>query len=296
MHDELLLTVFTPSYNRAHTLGRLYESLKAQNCGGFEWLIVDDGSADATEQAVSGFTGEGKFPVRYVYKENGGKHTALNRGIELARGRYFLCVDSDDCMEEGAMEQLFACLRQNPEGVIAYKTNLQTGQRIGPDFPAELERATLFSLINDHHCAGDRTLVYRTDLLRPIRIPEPAGCRFFPETWLYDRFDENYTCRLLRKDLCRCEYLPGGYSDSFRMLMIRNARSMKWFYAARLEMKATFRQRLGFAARYAAFALLAPGKEGRCRGKRLPLVLLGLPLGLPLGLFYGFLRWRAKEQ
>ena len=86
-----MLTVFTPAYNRAATLPRLYESLLQQSCFEFEWLIIDDGSADDTPAVAAGFTGEGKFPVRYVYKENGGKHTALNRGIELARGRYFLC-------------------------------------------------------------------------------------------------------------------------------------------------------------------------------------------------------------
>ena len=55
------LTIFTPAYNRAHTLSRTYESLLRQTCDDFEWLIVDDGSKDSTKALVEGWIQEGKI-------------------------------------------------------------------------------------------------------------------------------------------------------------------------------------------------------------------------------------------
>lgn len=298
MERKLLpgITVFTPTYNRAHTLRRLYDSLLEQT-GSFEWLVVDDGSTDGTGALVASFAAEGKIPVRYVYKENGGKHTALNEGIRQAEREYFLCLDSDDCLASGAVEVLAECIaREQPAGVIAYKSMMDTDERIGPEFPEGLRESTLFALINTYNCAGDRTLVYRTDILRRNLIPEPKGVKFFPETYLYDRVDEAHQCVLLPRVICRCEYQEGGYSDSFRMLMIRNALSMKWFYAARLDMPCSFRIRYENAYRYVAYSLLAPGKTGKYKGKNRCLLVLGVPKGVLMFAVYGYFRFRDKRK
>ena len=78
-----ILTVFTPAYNRAHTLVRTYESLLAQSCKDFVWLIIDDGSTDNTSELVSNWQNcKNGFEIRYIYKENGGMHTAHNTAYE----------------------------------------------------------------------------------------------------------------------------------------------------------------------------------------------------------------------
>lgn len=298
MDKKLLpgITVFTPTYNRAHTLPRLYESLLEQE-GAFEWLVVDDGSTDGTGALVASFAAQEKVPIRYVYKENGGKHTALNEGIRQAEREFFLCLDSDDALAPGAIEKLTDCIRKEaPAGIIAYKSLMDSDARIGPAFPENLAEGTLYDLINIHGCAGDRTLVYRTDILAKNLIPEPTGVKFFPETYLYDRFDESYTSVLLRQVICRCEYQQGGYSDSFRLLMIRNALAMKWFYAARIDMSGSLKLRLGNLYRYVAFSLLAPGKTGRYRGKYRYLLPLAWPKGLAMYIVYGYYRFRDKKK
>lgn len=298
MERKLLpgITVFTPTYNRAHTLRRLYASLLEQ-AGGFEWLVVDDGSTDDTGVLVASFEAEGKIPIRYVYKENGGKHTALNEGICQAGREYFLCLDSDDAMAPGAMEKLTACIRHaGSRGIIAYKSLMDSDERIGPAFPEGLDVCTLFDLINVHGCAGDRTLVYPTEILRENLIPEPKGVKFFPETYLYDRFDEAHGSVLLPEVICRCEYQQGGYSDSFRMLMIRNALSMKWFYGARIDMNSSFSVRFGNLYRYVAYSLLAPGKTGKYRGKHRYLLPLAWPKGLVMYAVYGYYRFRDRKK
>src|SRR6478672_7236545 len=91
-----VFSVVTATYNRAHTLGRTYESLQAQTFRDFEWIIVDDGSTDGTGSLVSGWAQESSFPIRYVSQENGGKHTALNHAVSVARGTFLASVDSDD--------------------------------------------------------------------------------------------------------------------------------------------------------------------------------------------------------
>lgn len=99
------LTVFTPTYNRAHTLRRVYESLCTQTvCEGFEWLVIDDGSTDFTRQLVEGFISEKRIPIRYIYKENGGLHTGYNTAYANIDSELCVCIDSDDFMPDDAVE------------------------------------------------------------------------------------------------------------------------------------------------------------------------------------------------
>lgn len=105
--DEQLITVFTPTYNRAYILNNLYESLKRQTSKSFEWIIVDDGSVDMTESLVNEWLkNDNLFPIKYVKKVNEGKHIAINVGVEQAKGDWFLIVDSDDYLYDDAIEKV----------------------------------------------------------------------------------------------------------------------------------------------------------------------------------------------
>src|SRR5690242_19362698 len=103
-----LFTVFTPTYNRAHTIERVYRSLCTQNCRDFEWLVVDDGSTDGTEALIRQWQHEAEFPIRYFWQPNAGKHVAMNRGVAEASGSLFLTLDSDDACVPWALERLRA--------------------------------------------------------------------------------------------------------------------------------------------------------------------------------------------
>ena len=106
MNDNLI-TVFTPTYNRGYTLENLFNSLLVQTNKNFEWLIVDDGSTDNTEDLVNRFKDVSSFKIRYIKKKNGGKHTAINCGVNLAEGFLFFIVDSDDQLTKDAIENLY---------------------------------------------------------------------------------------------------------------------------------------------------------------------------------------------
>lgn len=104
--DIPLFTVFTATYNRGDLLHRVYEALLVQTNQNFEWLIIDDGSTDSTANSIDAMKRDGRLQIRYFYKENGGVHTAHNMAIRLARGRFFLRLDSDDACSPDAIETL----------------------------------------------------------------------------------------------------------------------------------------------------------------------------------------------
>lgn len=185
------VTVFTPTYNREDSLPRLYESLRRQTCFDFEWLIIDDGSTDHTPSIVHNFQEkDNMFPIRYYQKENGGKHTAINYGVDRAHGLLFFFVDSDDLLTERAVERLIEWERTIEDrtqfaGVSGNKGDL-LGNLLGETFDGEkidatnLERQTLRIL-------GDKAEAYYTDVLRQYPFPVIEGERFMTESVVFDR-------------------------------------------------------------------------------------------------------------
>ena len=107
---ERLITIFTPTYNRAYTLPKLYESLKIQTNQNFDWVIVDDGSTDDTEVLIKSFIDEGIIKITYIKQKNQGKHIAINTGVTLAKGDFFIVIDSDDYLLENCIETCYALM------------------------------------------------------------------------------------------------------------------------------------------------------------------------------------------
>lgn len=136
------LTVFTPTYNRAHTLKRLYESLCTQTCDDFEWLVIDDGSTDFTKELIDGFIRQNRLPIRYIYKENGGLHTGYNTAYDNITTELNVCIDSDDFMPEDAVEIIVNTWREKGNnkylGLIGLDFSYQTMEPIGGYFPEGL--------------------------------------------------------------------------------------------------------------------------------------------------------------
>ena len=141
------LTVFTPAYNRAQTLPRTYESLVRQDCKDFIWLIVDDGSTDQTKELVQKWqTEDAGFEIRYIYKSNGGMHTAHNIAYENIDTELNVCIDSDDCLADGSVRKILLTWEKVKNkgyaGIIGLDADLE-GRIIGKGFPDGLEETTL---------------------------------------------------------------------------------------------------------------------------------------------------------
>lgn len=220
------LTIFTPTYNRGYIIGRLYESLLAQTCDDFCWLVVDDGSTDNTKELVASFAREGKIGVTYVRQENGGKQRAHNTGVSACQTELFFCVDSDDTLVPTAVEDVLALWerrRDDPKvaGIIAMRGRSAT-EPMGTWFPQGLETTTMWDLYYKLHHRGDTALVYRTSILREYPYVVEPGEKFIAETYVYHMIDQSYVLAVLPKIIWICEYLPDGYTAHVREVTRNN--------------------------------------------------------------------------
>lgn len=212
-----MITVFTPTYNRAYCLKRLYKSLLVQSNKNFEWLIVDDGSNDGTQMLIEGISAECRdFPIIYHKTLNYGKHHAINEAVRLAKGEYFFIVDSDDYLTMDAIEKIYemvASLKgQNGfAGVCGLKGN-PDGVALGHSFEGEYLDCTYLNCKN-YDIWGDKAEVYRTEILKRYPFPVFEGEKFIPESIVWDRIaKDGYKLRYFNAVIYICEYLEDGLS------------------------------------------------------------------------------------
>lgn len=186
-----MVTVFTPTYNRASTLPTLYDSLCKQTILSFEWLIVDDGSVDETEAIIQILTSkENPFPIRYYKQKNGGKHTAINKGVSLAQGLLFFIVDSDDMLTPNAIEKLIqweATIsgKKGFAGISGNKGDL-LGNLLGSTFFGHTLDATNLER-KENNILGDKAEAYYTEILKLFPFPVVDGETFMTENVIWDR-------------------------------------------------------------------------------------------------------------
>ena len=215
-----LITVFTPTYDRAYILETLYQSLCRQTNKEFEWLIVDDGSTDNTSQLVESFQKKDNgFEIRYFKKENGGQHRALNFAIEKANGFLIFIADSDDYVSDDAVETLYRwCSTVKPGekigGVSGPRKNLQ-GNIIGdvPNFEGEYIDASEFER-DKYHLRGDKIEAFYTDVLKKYYpIESFDGENSAEKAILWQRVAMGgYKVRWFKDVIYYSEYLPDGMS------------------------------------------------------------------------------------
>lgn len=215
-----LITVFTPTYNRGGFLYDIFESLSQQTFKDFEWIVVDDGSTDNTKDMMDKIiTGFHSFPIGYIYKENGGKHTAINVGTKLAKGELFFIVDSDDTLMDTALWTVadeWNKLKDNPQngGVVGLDVNSKTGEIIGGGLPQDVIDCDAMEIRYRHHVSGDLKEVFRTDVLRKFPFPEIKGECFCPEQLVWFRIAQKYKLRYIKKPIYKVKYQPDGITSS----------------------------------------------------------------------------------
>ncbi len=234
------LTVFTPTYNRRELLARAYKSLTVQTSKDFEWLIVDDGSTDGTDDEVKKWIDEGLIPIRYRYRENGGKMRAHNTGVAMCETPLFLCLDSDDYLTPTAVSDLLAAYddakkneteNEKIGGVVAHKGCTSEKLLGSSDFP-KVERSTLFGLYRAGF-AGETTLMYETGLLKRFPFPEIEGEKYVPEDYIYDKIDEVCVLAVLPRIVTVCEITGAGYTKTVKKLRQENVNAFYLYYEQR---------------------------------------------------------------
>ena len=210
-----LFTVLTPTFNRAHTLARVWESLKAQTFDAFEWVVVDDGSSDGTAELIVGWAAEAPFPVRYLRQENKGKHVAMNRGVAASTGELIVSLDSDDACVPTALARLAFHWRSIPEEqreayyAVVCQCADQSGRMVADPFPKDvidgmgLDARYLWKL------KGENWGAVRADLMRALPFPDTPERTRIPESVVWDRLGQKYRARFVNEPL-RTYYLEIG--------------------------------------------------------------------------------------
>lgn len=292
------LTIFTPTYNRIHTISRIYESILRQDnnlLNDIEWLIVDDGSLDNTESLVKTWIEEQPlFTLRYIKQKNGGKHTAFNRAVQEAQGEFFFAVDSDDWLTDNSIKDILnpfdtICSDESLAGIIALKC-FPTGNLIGLSYPRDNFISTIYNLSLQGY-GGERSLVFKTKVLKQYPFPIIQGEKFIGECVVYDKIDENYNFFVYNRILTVCEYQEDGLTSNLFRVMMQNSIGYKIYYAQRVDMAKSLKERIGYAIRYNAFNLLKKDSQYNYKGKHKLLVWLILPLG-----FWAYFYYRLKKQ
>ncbi len=230
--NKVLLTVFTPTYNRAHTLPRTYESLKNQDCFCFEWLIIDDGSSDSTKELVESWQEKNNpFKIRYIYKKNGGMHTAYNTAFANIETELNVCIDSDDCFAPGAARKILETWEKIKDcgyaGFIGLDSDME-GNIIGTAFPSDLKETT-YTEYYGKGGKGDKKFVFRTEVMKKYPpYPEFEGENYVGIGCKYVLIDQDYKLGVLNEVLCNVEYQANGSTGTMFNQYIRNPRGFAY--------------------------------------------------------------------
>lgn len=289
------LTVFTPAYNRAHTLPRTYESLLAQDCKDFIWLIVDDGSSDNTAELVRSWQEKDNgFEIRYIYKENGGMHTAHNTAYENIDTELNTCIDSDDMMASGAVAKILAKWKQVKElgyaGIIALDSDFD-GNVIGKGFPEEMKETTLMG----YYAAGgsgDKKLIYRTDVIKQY-TPYPVfeGEKYVALAYIYRLIDQSYKLAVLNEIVCNVEYQADGHSTGMWKEYVRSPKGFAAWRKLCMQYPETKKRMVVDCIHYCASSFLIENKNFISESPRRFLTVL---CALPGELLGQYIRRKAK--
>ena len=262
----MLLTVLTPTYNREENLKKLFQSLQRQTVKEFEWLLVDDGSIDNTKKTVEEMETVAKFPMRYIYKDNGGKHTAINTGVRQITSELVFIVDSDDMLEFNAIEIIleyydkykmipnlcgFSFLKEYPDKKINGKL-FEPDEKIGTYIECRINA-------DDTH--ADKAEVFFTRCLKEFSFPEYKNEKFLGEDIVWIRMALKYQMVHINKAIYVADYLNDGLTKNRRKNNIKSPRGCMERAKEFLRPELRLRYRIKGAVQYVIYGKFAGEKK-----------------------------------
>lgn len=265
------ISILTPTYNRGKLLLPLYDSLKNLTFKDFEWLIVDDGSEDDTEQYALSWIEHNienaEFPIRYIKKSNGGKHTAINRGVREASGELILILDSDDTLPADSLATIAQYYEQckgykDCAGVCGLMAH-HDGQLIGTGFPKDpmYESALQFRYAEKGNVTGDLLEVYKTSVMREFPFPEIENEKFCPESLVWNRIANKYKLFCFNKVIYYRDYLDGGLTSKIVRIRMNSPIASTMTYAEMLDYNISLKWKIRSAINYWRFKYCITNKS-----------------------------------
>lgn len=237
------ITVFTPTYNRVNYLDKLYQSLNKQLFKDFEWLIIDDGSQDHTKEILEKWLKENNsYNIIYHQQKNAGKISALNKGLDLAKGELFFTVDSDDILTEDALLKIDNWVKELPKEVkfCGVMGNKGTARDITPNniFNAKFIDTDFLAITSGKvKITGERAHVFFTEIHKQYKYPIFKGEKFMTEAVAKNRMaKDGYLIRAFNDIIYIYEYLEDGLTHNIKAAYINNPKG----YALWLKEKSDF--------------------------------------------------------
>ena len=244
----MMLTITTPTYNRAYTIVNCYNSLLRQTSKQFTWMIIDDGSTDNTEEVVQEWIKEAKIDIRYYKKINGGKASALNMGIGLMDTPYAVCLDSDDYFTDTAVEQALIELEKVKDnekvcGILALRNHEDGSVLGGREIPATYDMVAAEDILIKENLRTEFICFYKTTILKDFRFPEYAGEKFVPPSWMMFAITRDYKYKVSHDRFCVCEYIADGLTKNKSKVILKNPRGYSaaklWYFNLSTSIKLT---------------------------------------------------------
>ena len=290
------LTIFTPAYNRANTIVRTYESLKKQNCKDFVWLVIDDGSTDNTAELVKQWQKcDNGFEIKYIYKKNGGMHTAHNTAYENIDTELNTCIDSDDCIAEGAVAKILekweTVKDKGYAGIIGLDADLN-GKIIGKGFPEGLNETTVIGYYANGG-NGDKKMVYRTDIIKKYPpYPTFEGEKYFSLGYKYRLIDQDYKLAVMNEVLVNVDYQPDGSSATMWKQYVMNPKGFAEWRKICMQYPYSKKRMFIDCVHYVSSSIISGNKNFVKESPEKLLTLLATPFGV---LFSFYVKEKAKQ-
>lgn len=288
------ITVFTPAYNRAYTLSRTYNSMKQQECKDFLWLIVDDGSTDNTRSLVNSWLKEDNgFEIKYIYKKNGGMHTAHNVAFDNIETELCVCIDSDDALAENAISNILEFWDKHRSDDLAGFAGLDAffdGTVFGKDLADVDGRIVPFEELR---ARGDKKYIFRTEIIKQYpKYPEFEGENLVPLGTLYYEIDQKYHFLAYNKILANIEYMEDGSTRNIFKQYMRSPQGFGYSRQVYLKYSKGFKKRFKLCTHYVSSCLLSKGKLKILDTNAKAMTLFAIPAGLILSLVIRAKAWR----
>ncbi len=282
------ISVLTPTYNRESLLKNLYNSLLKNKDYGLEieWLIMDDGSKDDTENLVEGFKEEKKIDIKYFYQENQGKMVAINELVKKATGDLIVDCDSDDYFTDEAFKIIKESFESNKNkdkicGMCFLKYD-EKGNNMGNNF--KNNETTMFDLYFKEGETGEKAIVFYADIRKKYKHELEKNERFVTEARMYHKIDEKYKMICINKPIMICEYQEKGYSKNIKKEFKENPYGYYKYFEEILQknMKGvSFNKRLYAIKHFILFSYLTKSKKNLRNIKGIENKLLYFVLYIP---------------
>lgn len=275
----MTFTIFTPTYNRAYTLPRLYNSLLLQTKKDFEWLIIDDGSTDDTESIVKSFIEDDKVNIRYYKQENSGKHIAINRALEEAKGDYIITIDSDDYLEKDAVE-ICSSIKKEVKDLpdFAGFTFIHTSEQSVYDRNHYGNKRWIKLGEYEWSFKGEMSWVFKREIIKKYPFPVYRGEKFCQEAVQLLRVLRDYKILFTDNVLAHGDYLEDGLSQNLYKRLLQNPKYALLSYSEKIKSIGTEKEKFQMAKSYWDIAMKTGGGFWQN--------LNGIPLGYTIKVFW----------